>query len=127
MSPFIRSFFLRHFTEFPLYTCAIHGRKFSLYKTQRFRFFTFSTASSFKASPEKYVVMRIIVNMIRGAKMIVEKLENFSRIWRMYSRCTFPRRVSFLYPSRHLEFQISLSFQDLITNDTSREQTKTQV
>jgi len=42
-------------------------------------------------------------------------------------RCSLPRRVSFLYPSRHLEFQISLSFQDLITNDTSREQTKTQV
>lgn len=33
--------------------------------------------------------------------------------------------VSFLYSRRHLEFQISLSSLDLITNDMSGEQTKT--
>jgi len=35
-------------------------------------------------SSEKYIVNRVIVDMIRGAKMIVEKPGNVSRILRMY-------------------------------------------
>jgi len=36
------------------------------------------------SSSEKYVVIRIIVDMMRGAKIIAEKLGNVSRILRMY-------------------------------------------
>jgi hypothetical protein len=43
-----------------------------------------------------------------------------------FDRFTPPTSVSFLYSSRHLEFQISLSSLDLITNDMNGEQTKTQ-